>query len=92
MFIQGEAGEGETEGETPLEGEGGCEVLRARKVRNGLLLRLWEDLVQGQVDLARVTCAGSCGRCMDLTPDCMTIRYPRYFLSLSCFFPGIHRG
>lgn len=45
----------------PMEGEVGREASRARQVRNGPLLRLWEDLVQGQVDLARVTCAASCG-------------------------------
>lgn len=51
-----------------MEGEVGREASRARKVRNRPLLRLWEDLVQGQVDLARVTCAASCGRCVDQSP------------------------
>ena len=52
----------------PEEGEVGCEVSRAWKVRNMLLLQLWDDVGQGQVDLARVTRAESWGQCLDLAP------------------------
>lgn len=63
MLILGQRWEKEREEEMPMAGEVGREASRACKVRNKTLLQLWDDWVQGQMDLTGVTCALSCGQC-----------------------------
>lgn len=52
----------------PVEEAVGPEASGSWKVGERLLLQQRDDWGSGQVDLARVMCAVSCGPCLDLVP------------------------